>query len=88
VCLLERPGCPSVESPGEILTTKCLRHVHHQVSELTMSYPQGIFLQLTSPTMTPFHVIPRDVPGCYWNDVEAPQGPRLRMNLKAIFAVK
>jgi hypothetical protein len=33
-------------------------------------------------------VIPRDVPGCFWNDVEAPQGPRLGMNLKAIFAIK
>jgi hypothetical protein len=33
-------------------------------------------------------VIPRDVPGYYWNNVEAPQGPRLGMNIKAIFAVK
>jgi hypothetical protein len=33
-------------------------------------------------------VIPRDVPGYFWNHVEAPPGPRLRMNLKAIFVIK
>jgi hypothetical protein len=46
-----------MESLGEILTAKCLRPVHDQVSKLTMSYPQGRFLQLTSSTMVPFWML-------------------------------
>jgi hypothetical protein len=33
-------------------------------------------------------VIPQDVPAYYWNDVEAPQGIRFNMNLKARFTVR
>jgi hypothetical protein len=78
-----------VESLGEILTAKSLRPVHHQVSELTMFVSLGKISSTYVPDNGAISdVIPRDVPGCYWNDAEAPQGLRLRMSLKAIFTVK
>jgi hypothetical protein len=33
-------------------------------------------------------VIPQYVSGYLWNNSKAPQGTRLKMNLKAIFAVR
>jgi len=43
----QRPDCPSLESLGKRLTTKCMRPIHHQDSELTMSYPREYFFKLS-----------------------------------------
>jgi hypothetical protein len=83
------PYFPFVESPGEMLTTRCLKLVHCQGSELTMSYPRERCLQIPFPqTMCHLDVIPQDVLGCQWNDVKAPQGIRLRVNLKSMLALR
>jgi hypothetical protein len=51
------PYFPSMESPGETLIAKYLRYDQHHGSELTISYPRGIFLQRTSPKMIPFMML-------------------------------
>jgi hypothetical protein len=53
-----------------------------------MSYPREVYLQIMFPDNNDISdVIPRDVPGCQWNDAEAPQGLRLRVILKSMLAV-
>jgi hypothetical protein len=67
----------------------CLKLVHHQELELAMSYPWERCLQITFPENGAISdVIPRDVPGCQWNDVEAPWGLRIRVNLKFMLTLK
>jgi hypothetical protein len=48
---------PSMESPGEKLADKYLRFVHHQGSELTISYPMEKYLQISSLTIVSFRML-------------------------------
>jgi hypothetical protein len=60
-----------VEFLGEMLIARCMKLTHNQGSKFTMSYPMEKYIQNSSPkTMSFRDVLPRDVPSCYWNNVE------------------
>jgi len=78
---------PSVQSLREMLIMIFLSHFHRQGSYLTMLYPRERCLQITFPNNGSILVFfARHVLGCHYNDVEAPQGIRLRVSLKGVFA--
>jgi hypothetical protein len=55
------PSFPFLEFPSEMLTTKCLRLVHHKGLELTMLYPREKYLQIPSLETTPFWMLSFDI---------------------------